>query len=325
MGTVDDPQRPAAAMVRAVCVSRASALAMAQARTVAAQLATRGIASTILNVTTAGDRIQDRPLSEVGGTAVFVQEVEQALRDGRGDYAVHSCKDLATQVPHDMQIVAISIREDPRDAFCSERHATFTSLPAGAIVGTSSLRRRAFLSALRPDLRYEDIRGNVDTRLRKLRDGDYDAIVLAMAGLSRLNLRATHTEAFPVDELVPAAAQGALAVETRVDEPLLATELRAAVNDAPSELCIVCERSALGQLEGGCRAPIGIHATHADGTIRARGAVATLDGARIVRARVEGAVATREEAERLGLALAHALRAGGATEILDALAKTEAR
>ncbi|MGR4065513.1 MAG: hydroxymethylbilane synthase [Vulcanimicrobiaceae bacterium] len=325
MSSVDDTERPAAALPRAVCVSRASALAMTQARSIAAQLAMRGVASTILNVTTAGDRIQDRPLSEIGGTAVFVKEIEQALREGKGDYAVHSCKDLATQIPDDMQIVAISVREDARDAFCSERYATFGSLPAGAVVGTSSLRRRAFLTALRPDLRYADLRGNVDTRLRKLRDGDYDAVVLAMAGLLRLKLRATHTVPFPVGEFVPAAAQGALAVETRCDEPLLATELRAAVNDEAAELCITCERSALGELEGGCRAPIGIYAAYEDGTACARGAVATLDGTRIVRASVEGAVRTHGDARRLGLDLAHELRARGASAILDGIAKAGAR
>ncbi|HEY5427268.1 MAG TPA: hydroxymethylbilane synthase, partial [Candidatus Tumulicola sp.] len=194
--------------------SRTSNLAIAQTRTVAARLAELGIATTILPVTTAGDRDRRVAIARLGSVNVFVTELEMALREGRADYAVHSCKDLPSDLAADMRIAAISQREDPRDAFCSERYPTFESLPAGAIVGTSSPRRKLHLQALRPDLVYEDIRGNVDTRLRKLADGRYDAIVLAMAGLNRLHARATHTVAFAADAIVPAVAQGALAVET---------------------------------------------------------------------------------------------------------------
>ncbi|MGB6985237.1 MAG: hydroxymethylbilane synthase, partial [Candidatus Aquilonibacter sp.] len=178
----DRPLEEIAAMnpVRVVtCASRASALAMTQTRIVAAALAQRGIATTILNVTTTGDREQDRPVSELGTINVWVKELEVALLDGRADYAVHSAKDLPGALEPNMQLAAISEREDPRDAFCSERHTSFDELPSGASVGTSSERRRAQLHALRPDLRYENLRGNVDTRLRKLREGQYDAIVLA--------------------------------------------------------------------------------------------------------------------------------------------------
>ncbi len=282
----------------AVCASRASALALMQTKTVAARLAERGIATTILNVTTTGDRVTDRPLNAIGTENVFVTELETALRERRADYAVHSCKDLPSLLASDMTLVAISKREDPRDAYCSEHYPTFADLPAGARVGTSSPRRRAQLQALRDDLRYDDVRGNVDTRLRKLREGDYDAIVLAMAGLNRLRVRATHTVPFSVDELVPAAAQGALAIEMRAEENKLAQELRAAINDEAAERCIVAERAALRALRAGCNAPIGIHARY-DGEQMHLILRSYLDD-RLKVAIENGAVATLEEAEALG-------------------------
>ncbi|HVS46019.1 MAG TPA: hydroxymethylbilane synthase [Verrucomicrobiae bacterium] len=308
----------------AVCASRSSALALTQTRMVAALLAQRGIATTILPVSTTGDRVQDRPLAEIGEQSLFVKELERALQTGRADYAVHSCKDLPTATPADMSIAAISQREDPRDVFCSERYPTFASLPAGATVGTSSLRRRAQLAAMRPDLHYADLRGNVDTRLRKLRDGDYDAIVLAAAGLARLNLRAEHTVAFSLDEMVPAVAQGALAIETRADDAALIAELRAAVNDQATQWAVVCERTALAALQGGCQAPIGIHAGLQDGRTIVRGVVATPDGSKVVRALIGGDVDSLESARALGLALAENLLAQGAGTIVEALARPRA-
>ncbi len=171
-----------------VCATRESALAMVQSRSVAARLARRGVVTTMLGVTTSGDRDRTRPLDRFDDVNVFVKELENALREHRAGYAVHSCKDLAGTLPDDMRIAAISARADARDAFCSERYESLESLPAGAVVGTSSPRRRAQLAALRPDLRYENLRGNVDTRLKKLARGEYDAIVLAMAGLQRLGV-----------------------------------------------------------------------------------------------------------------------------------------
>ncbi|MBV8117919.1 MAG: hydroxymethylbilane synthase, partial [Candidatus Eremiobacteraeota bacterium] len=256
---------PEVATRTVVCASRASALAMVQTRAIAARLAARGIATTILPVTTTGDRQRDRPIERLASVNVFVTELETALRERRANYAVHSCKDLPSDLAIDMRIAAISSREDPRDAFCSERFASFDAMPAGAIVGTSSPRRRVQLAALRPDLRYEDVRGNVDTRLRRLREGRFDAVVLAMAGLKRLRQRATHTVAFPVETIVPAVAQGTLAAETRDDDADLAGELRAAVNDPIAELCVRCERAALRALRAGCSAPIGVHAQLNDG------------------------------------------------------------
>src|SRR5579863_984515 len=292
-----------------VCATRASALAMTQTRSVAARLAQRGMASTLLPITTTGDRHLDRAIERIGSVNVFVAELEQALRDRRADYAVHSCKDLPSELAADMQIAAISSREDPRDAFCSQRFPSFDALPAGAVVGTSSPRRRAQLHERRPDLVYEEMRGNVDTRLRKLRDGAYDAIVLAMAGLNRLHLQAPHTVAFDVDELVPAAGQGALAVETRRGDEYLAHELNAAVNDVQAELCVRCERAVLRALRAGCNAPVGAYARFEDGNLVVRAAFAAVSGQPLRRLDLRRPCADAECAEALGAEVAAALTA----------------
>ena len=291
-----------------VCATRASALAMTQSRYVAARLAEHGVASTLLNVTTTGDRVQDRPIAAIGSVNVWVKELELALRDERAHYAVHSCKDLPAVLPHDMALAAISRREDPRDAFCSERFARFEELPSGSVVGTSSLRRRALLQAQRPDLRYEDVRGNVDTRLRKLREGQYDAIVLAMAGLNRLNARAAHTVPFAPDIVVPAVGQGALAVETLAEKTDIAARIREAVNDAETELCVIAERAALRELRAGCNAPLGIHARIVDGRLMVDGAYAVLERNAVIRERVTTA-ATIRDARGAGIELARMLTA----------------
>ena len=302
----------------AICASRASKLAMVQTRGVAARLAERGIATTILNVTTTGDRVADRPVAEIGSVNVFVKELELALRERRADYAVHSCKDLPGLLESDMQLAAISAREDARDAFCSERFERFEALPAGAVVGTSSPRRRAQLHALRPDLRYQDIRGNVDTRLRKLREGAYDAIVLAMAGLNRLHLSAKHTVAFDAAEIVPAVAQGALAIEVRRGDAELAAALRAAVNDPESELCVACERAALRALRAGCSAPLGIYARLDGTTMSVHAAFAAPGRDEIIREFASQPVATLEGAEALGEKIGRGLasRAGAGTTLV---------
>lgn len=301
-----------------VCASRASKLAMIQSRGVAAKLAQTGTATTILNVATTGDRAQDRPISALGSENVFVQELELALRERRADYAVHSCKDLPSDLAADMRIAAISAREDARDAFCSESFPDFWKLPPGARVGTSSARRRTQLLALRADLSYVDIRGNVDTRLRKLREHEYDAIVLAMAGLRRLGLEARFTVPFDVDQLVPAVAQGALAAETRAEDEVLASRLREAINDPRSEVCVLAERAALRALRGGCQSPIGIHARLGDGDeLHIRGVVLSFDGARVVSASRSGIVRDGERAAVLGAALAAALRIAGCDALLE--------
>jgi hydroxymethylbilane synthase len=300
----------------AVAASRGSALAMTQTRLVAAKLAQHGIATEILNVTTTGDRVQDRALVAIGSDSLFVKELELALRDGRAHYAVHSCKDLPSTLPPDMRIAAISAREDPRDAFCSERYESFAALPPGARVGTSSLRRRAQLAALRADLQYIDIRGNVDTRLRKLREGQYDAIVLAAAGLRRLGASAAYTVPFDVEQLVPAVAQGALAVETLDGAQDLAQRIHDAIDDRASALAVYCERAALRTLQGGCQAPIGIHARLHGNELVVDGAIASLDGTKLIRESRRGAAADAAAAEQVGIELARAMLAAGAAEIL---------
>jgi hydroxymethylbilane synthase len=294
-------------LAKVTCASRGSALALAQSREIAARLAERGVATAILSIATTGDAVQDRPIERLGGTGVFVKELEVAVRDRRADYAVHSCKDLPADLPADLRIAAISRREDARDAFCSERYAAFDALPSGAVVGTSSPRRRAALAAIRPDLNYRDVRGNVDTRLRKLREGTYDAIVLAMAGLKRLGLQATHTVAFAPETIVPAVGQGALAVQTRVGDDWLAGLLRETVNDRCSELCVSCERATLSALRAGCTTPVGIYAQLQNDTMTVDGFFAAGDLPR--RARTSANVTTLEAARRLGVQLASLLAA----------------
>jgi hydroxymethylbilane synthase len=281
-----------------VCASRSSALATVQANSVGALLAQAGINSEILTVSTTGDRDRRRPVHELGATNVFVKELELAVRDGRAQYAVHSCKDLPSSLAEDMRIAAIPPREDPRDAFCSERYERFADLPPGARVGTSSLRRKSQLRSLRPDLRYEDLRGNVDTRLRKLRQGSYEAIVLAMAGLNRLRTAAKFVVPFSIEELVPCAGQGALAIEVRARDLALLRTMHEVVNDARAERCVGCERAALRALHAGCSAPVGVHAREERGETIVDAAHAF--GDELIRERIVDRVNDLAQAEALG-------------------------
>jgi hydroxymethylbilane synthase len=318
------PAPPGAARKPLVCATRASALALWQARHVGAALACAGITSTLLHVSSTADRMHDRPLAALGTDSVFVKELEAALRDGRADYAVHSCKDLPSTLPADMHLAAVGARADPRDVFCSERFASFEALPPGARVGTSSPRRRAQLQALRPDLVFETIRGNVDTRLRKLREGQFDAIVLALAGLQRLGVRAAHTVPLAPGVVVPAVGQGALAVETRAADRGLAERIHAAFADLATEFVVGAERAFLRTLRGGCQAPVGAHATYADGALSLRAVIAAPDGSRLVRGESGAAVGTMADCERLGIELAEQLLAEGGEALLAAAVDTRA-
>jgi hydroxymethylbilane synthase len=299
--------------------TRASQLAMTQTRAVMAELAKAGLPSTVLEITTRGDAVQDRSIAAIGTDNVFVKELEHALREGRADYAVHSCKDLPSTLPDDMTLAAITAREDPRDAYCSERFPTFADLPPGARVGTSSPRRRAQLCGLRGDLTYDDIRGNVDTRLRKLREGQYDAIVLACAGMNRLGLRATYTVPFPIDQLTPAVGQGALGIETRAGDPL-AARLEAILGDPVTTIAVRAERAFLRTLRGGCQAPVGAHGTWSEGRFRLTGAIGAADGSTVLRASRDAVLGVREiaAAEALAVALADDLLAAGGAALLGA-------
>jgi hydroxymethylbilane synthase len=298
-----------------VCATRGSALAMWQTRSIMAQLAGGGIPSTVLTVTTKGDTVQDRPLVSIGTDGVFVKELELALRERRADYAVHSCKDLPSTLADDMTLAAVGKREDPRDAFCSEHYASFEALPPGARVGTSSPRRRALLRALRPDLTYLDIRGNVDTRLRKLRDGEFDAIVLAAAGLKRLDLAAAYTVPFPLDVLVPAVAQGALAVEMRAGDPRIPA-LRKLLNDPQTELAVHAERAFLRELRGGCQVPVGAHATYDGEFLLIHAAIAAADGSAVVRGDRRITTTSVAEMEAAAISLAESMLAEGGADLL---------
>jgi len=297
------------------CATRASALARAQTEQTLAALANAGIACEAVSVSTKGDDVQDRSLAALGGEGVFVKELERALEEDRADFAVHSCKDLPATAAHGMQLAAFSAREDARDVLCSEKYADFASLPAGARVGTSSPRRRTFLQALRDDLRYDDIRGNVDTRLNKLRNGDYDAIVLAAAGLHRLNTGSTSMTPLPIDRIVPAAGQGIIAIECRAGDRLLAALLHSVLNVAASELAATAERAFLAAMQGGCSVPIGAHAVVEDDTIRLAGAIAALDAHAIVRDHA-CAPATCADAAKLGRSLALTIKERGGAALL---------
>ena len=269
----------------------------------------------LLGMTTRGDQILDRPLAKVGGKGLFVKELETALLDRRADIAVHSMKDVPMVMEADFRLVAVSARENPLDAFVSNRHATIEAIPSGGVVGTSSLRREAQLRARFPHLTVASLRGNLDTRLRKLDEGHYDAIILAAAGLTRLGLAARIRAVLPAEFSLPAAGQGALGIEALAGRTEVADWV-APLNDAPSAACVLAERAVSRALAGSCEVPLGAFAEIEAGRLRLRGFVATPDGTRMASAELGGAPA---EAEALGGALAELLKARGAAEILAAL------
>ena len=261
-----------------------------------------------LQVVTSGDRIQDRPLAEVGGKGLFVKEIEEALLGGHADFAVHSIKDVPGVLPAGLAIACVPGREDPRDVLVAPAHGTLAALPAGARVGTSSLRRMAQLAAVRPDLRVVSIRGNVDTRLRKLEAGEFDAVVLARAGLVRLGLAGRATEVLSTDVSLPAVGQGALGIECRESDEAMRARL-APLHDLETATCVAAERGVLIALGGDCRTPLGAFAERAGDAIRLRAFVANADGSAIRRAEHTGPwPATAVAAHELGVALGSELR-----------------
>jgi hydroxymethylbilane synthase len=310
--------------------SRGSRLALVQAEWVRDRVAERhpDLRAEIEIINTKGDRLLDAPLAKLGDKGLFTKELETALLDGRIDVAVHSAKDMPTAVPEGLAIVAFTEREDVRDVFVANpalveqrgaRGFSLDHVPPGARVGSSSLRRRSQLLALRPDLDVVDIRGNVETRLRKLVEQDMAGTILAAAGLARLGRPQTATFAFTCDQMLPAVGQGALAIEARVDHPRV-QELVAALDHRPTALAVKAERSLLATLEGGCQVPIAAHATwradgaFGDGTLELAAYVGSLDGRRAVRGRRTRSAA---EPEALGASLAAELVERGAEEILD--------
>ena len=302
---------------RIIIASRESRLAMWQAEHIRERLA--GLyprcSVEILGMSTRGDRILDRPLAKVGGKGLFVKELEAALLDGRADIAVHSMKDVPMQLAPEFSLGAICERENPLDAFVSSRFASLPDMTPGCVVGTSSLRREAQLRARFPDLSVTSLRGNLDTRLRKLDSGTYDAIILAAAGLMRLGLAERIRAVLPAEVSLPAAGQGALGIETLAARSDVAQWV-APLNHAGSCACVRAERAVSRALSGSCEVPLGAFAQLRGDDIWLRGFVATLDGSRIARAESRGSAA---EPESLGLELAQRLRAEGADAILAAL------
>ena len=302
-------------MSRLVVGTRASALALWQTGYVIDQLcATRHTLEVeVKTIKTQGDKVQDVALSRVGGKGLFVKEIEEALLSRKIDLAVHSLKDMPTVQPAGLVLAAILERGDPRDALVLyEGEGDLYTLPAGARVGTSSLRRRAQLLAARPDLDVVDLRGNVDTRLRKVREGEYDAAVLAAAGLERLGHGMAISQHLPVEVMMPAVGQGALCVEVRADD-VQTREWVGCLDHTPTRQATDAERALLRWLEGGCQVPVGAYGRVIDAELHLRGLVAAVDGDRVVRDAISGPA---REAERLGFELAERLLEAGAREIL---------
>lgn len=294
--------------------SRGSPLAVWQAEWVESRLRdlVPGLSVSLQRIKTTGDRILDVPLATIGGKALFVKEIEEALARGEIDLAIHSMKDVPTQLPGGMEILSIPPREDPRDALIARHGLSLEKLPKGSRIGTSSLRRQSQLLNVRPDLTIVMLRGNLDTRLRKLEAGDYDAIVLAAAGLRRLGLEQQITQYLPYEVCLPAIAQGALGLEGRADDPFV-REIVAGLEDRPSRIAVTAERAFLERLEGGCQVPIAAHAT-IDKTIHLQGLIASVDGRRLIRGASEGPLS---DGIQLGAALAERLLSQGGREILN--------
>ena len=301
-----------------VIASRESALALWQARHIQGRLQALYPHMTvdILGMTTTGDQILDTPLARIGGKGLFVKELEQALADGRADLAVHSMKDVPMHLPEGFALAAIGEREDPRDAFVSNDFSRLEDLPAGSIVGTSSLRRQSQLQARLPHLKIASLRGNLQTRLRKLDEGQYAAIILAAAGLKRLGLEARIRQLIAPELSIPAVGQGALGIEINAQRQDL-LPLLAPLNHKATASCVEAERAMSRALAGSCQVPLGAFAERSGNTVTMRGFVASIDGREMLRADVSGDAA---DAEALGRLLADRLIAQGADRILAALA-----
>ena len=297
--------------------TRGSKLALVQAESCAAKLRAQGMEVEVRVIKTTSEHHPDVPLSVIDQRDVFTRQLDEALLSGEIDLAVHSLKDIPTELPDGIVLTAVTERHDPSDALVSDRRYNVDDLPAGAIVATSSLRRRAQLLHRRPDLRIAEIRGNVDTRIRKMREGQADALVLARAGLERLGLDAPHT-AIPWDTMLPAVGQGALAAATLERHPLR-QEIRAALGHEPTERATLAERAMLRTLEGGCRVPVGGQAVVEGNTVLLQGIVASPDGALVYKGEVKG-----EEPGAVGERLARELLGQGAAVILGEVREVRA-
>jgi hydroxymethylbilane synthase len=298
-------------MARLRIGSRGSQLALWQANHISDLLRAQGHTVALEIIKTTGDKIADVALAKVGTKGMFTKEIEEALVENRVDLAVHSLKDLPTELALDFEIAAITKRENPRDVFCSVKFASIEALPHRARVGTSSLRRQAQLKALRPDLQIHPLRGNVDTRLRKLESGEYDAIILAAAGLNRLGKTLFVRQVIPAEVMTPAAGQGALGIEVRKGDAATSA-LLAFLDDADSRVATTCERALLNKLGGGCQVPIGAFAEVENGKIHLSALVAHPDGTKILRENRDG-----NDPARLGNEVGEALLRRGGDAILE--------
>jgi hydroxymethylbilane synthase len=297
--------------------TRRSRLALWQAEHVAALLreAHPGLAVELVPMVTEGDRILDRALAEIGGKGLFIKELEVAMFEGRADLAVHSMKDVPAELPKGMVLASVLERADPRDAFVSNRYPGLDALPLGAKVGTSSLRRQCQLRHARPDLKILQLRGNVDTRLRKLDEGEYDAIILAAAGLKRLGLDARIASLVPTESSLPAVGQGVIGIECRADD-VSTRRLVGALEHAATRRCLEAERAFAARLEGSCQSPVAGFAEFVGGRLRMRGLVGAPDGTQVFADEAHG---DPGQAEALGDGLAARLLDAGAGPLLDAL------
>jgi hydroxymethylbilane synthase len=297
--------------------TRKSALALWQANFVKAELeaAHPGLQVELVPMSTQGDKILDTPLAKIGGKGLFVKELETAMLEGLADIAVHSMKDVPVDFPEGLMLHTICQREDPRDAFVSNTYQQLTDLPQGAVVGTSSLRRQCQIKAMRPDLQIKDLRGNVNTRLAKLDAGEFDAIILASAGLIRLGFEARIASFLDVGTSLPANGQGAVGIECRSDD-LVVQQLLAPLEHKETRICVLAERAMNRKLQGGCQVPIGAFAVLQQNELWLRGLVGQLDGSEILRSEIKGEAT---QAEQLGTQLAEQLLALGADRILDAV------
>jgi hydroxymethylbilane synthase len=300
--------------------SRGSKLALWQAEHIRERLSREcKIDSEVVVIKTSGDKFQAATVTqlsgEVGGKGIFIKEIEDALLDGRVDLAVHSMKDVPTETPRGLCFPAVTKREDPRDCLVSRHGESLAKLPTGARVGTSSLRRQSQLRHIRPDLRVADLRGNVDTRIRKLEEGEFEAILVAKAGLDRLGLSAKITEIIPPDVILPAVGQGALAIESREQDAVLRENL-CSFDDEETRAAVTAERALLAELEGGCQVPLGAWARKENGSLQLDACVLSADGAECIRRSAASKCQTRNEAEALGRRLARELLDAGADRLL---------
>ncbi|MEK6198247.1 MAG: hydroxymethylbilane synthase [Desulfobacterales bacterium] len=295
--------------------TRGSLLATTQSTWVKNQIEAQhpGVSVELVIIVTKGDKILDVPLAKVGGKGLFVKELEEALLRKDVDLAVHSMKDVPSELPEELHLGIIPPRENPHDAFIAKDFTSIADLPAGATVGTSSLRRRSQLAALRPDLEIVDLRGNLDTRLRKLDEGQFQAIILAAAGLNRLGMSNRATAYFSAQEMLPAVGQGALGIELRKDDDELLAGL-SFLNDEKTTIAVAAERAFLTRLEGGCQVPIGAFAEVENGEVELTGLVASIDGKVVLKESIKG---LSDDAHQLGTELANKLLDKGAREILD--------